>query len=51
MPRGPGGDAAAAGMVHRTWCGPCGRSRGRNPNVLGQHRGKTTVWNLKLFLY
>lgn len=49
--RGPGRDAATAVMVHRTRAGPCGQSRGRNPNVLGQHRGKTIVWNSKLSLY
>lgn len=31
----------------RDWHGPGGQRRGRNPNVLGQHRGKTTVWNSK----
>ena len=49
--RGPGRDATTAVMVHRTRAGPCGQSRGRNPNVLGQHRGKTIVWNSKLSLY
>lgn len=45
---GPGRGATTAGMVHGTCNGPCGQSRGRNPTVLGQHRGKTTVWNSKL---
>lgn len=28
-----------------------GQGHGRNPNVLGQHRGKTTEWNSQLSLY
>lgn len=38
------------GAAHRTRHSPCGQSRGRNPNILGQHGAKTTVWNLNSLL-